>query len=244
MRTYEPPRPSSTHQLGEIVMFGYIERTLKKRLTKGLSRALGRVRMELRLRHRHRSNLARARSLAAERPIKLNLGSGPNRKAGWINVDLFSDSADAQLDLREPWPFSEGSASHVYSEHVFEHFEIHDDAPHFLAESFRVLEAGGIFDVGVPDTEWPLRAYGDPSNEYWSLAKRLWHPSWCQTQLEHLNYHFRQDGEHQYAWDQVTLKGALERAGFVQVAVREFEADLDAVSRRIGTLYMRGHKPR
>jgi predicted SAM-dependent methyltransferase len=173
--------------------------------------------------------------------LKLHLGCGPNRKAGWLNIDLFHEQADLPLDLREPWPFPDKSVVHIYSEHVFEHFEHDHEVPHFISESMRVLRAGGIFDVGVPDTEWPLRAYGNADDSYWSLAKSQ-HPKSCETHLDHLNYHFRQGNEHKYAWDEETLKRTLIARGFVDVKRREFDPILDCDKRKAGTLYMTGIK--
>jgi predicted SAM-dependent methyltransferase len=126
---------------------------------------------------------------------------------------------------------------------VFEHFEFHCEVPHLLSESLRVLQAGGIFDVGVPDSEWPLRAYGQAAEDYWRFVTTKWHPKWCETQLDHINYHFRQDGEHKFAWDEETLERSLKTAGFACVVRRQFDPTLDAESRRIGTLYMRASKP-
>jgi len=171
------------------------------------------------------------------------LGCGSNPKPDWINIDLFAPSSDAQLDLREDWPFTANAASRVYSEHVFEHFEYPVEVRHFLAETLRVLKPGGTIDIGVPDTEWPLTAYGDSSNEYWKVAKAVWHPSYCETHLDHINYHFRQGQEHKYAWDAVTLTNELQKAGFVSIERRVFDPSLDLESRRLGTLYMRARKP-
>jgi Methyltransferase domain len=116
-------------------------------------------------------------------------------------IDLFDRSADLRLDLREPWPFPDNSVSHIYSEHVFEHFDFLDEVPHFLSESLRVLCEGVVFDVGVPDSDWPLRAWGNPNDGYWCLARSL-HPQYCETNLDFVNYHFRRDklhGGHKYA---------------------------------------------
>ena len=120
---------------------------------------------------------------------------GRTRNLVGSNIDLFDAHADLRLDLREKWPFGDATVSSVYSEHVFEHFELHREVAHFLSEAHRVLKPDGIFDVGVPDTEWPLRAYGNPDDPYWTFAKMV-HPAWCETQLDHLNYHFRQGVEH------------------------------------------------
>src|ERR1700756_1402270 len=151
-----------------------------------------------RLHHRELRKVAR---FLQSPPAKLHLGCGPNRKDGWVNIDLFDSGADLRLDLREPWPFPDNSISYIYSEHVFEHFEFHLEVPRFLEQAFRVLEPGGSFDVVVPDTEEMLKAYGNPEAAYWASSATNWHPGWCQTQLDHVNYHFRQDGEHKYAWD-------------------------------------------
>jgi predicted SAM-dependent methyltransferase len=59
------------------------------------------------------------------------------------------------------WPFLDDSVVQIYSEHAVEHFEFSQEVSHFLAVSLRVLQNGGSFDVGVPDTEWPLRGHGN-----------------------------------------------------------------------------------
>jgi predicted SAM-dependent methyltransferase len=209
--------------------------------TRGIRTALLRVREEWVICRRHRSNLKRVPSFTSTLPIRLHLGSGPNYKVGWVNVDLFHPDADLQLDLRDTWPFPSESASYIYSEHVFEHFDYYEEVPHFLSESMRILRRGGIFDVGVPDTEWPLRGYKHPEDAYWKIAQK-WHPSECATQLDHINYHFRQHGEHKYAWDCENLKVSLESHGFVMVERREFDPALDCAARNPGTLYLRARK--
>ncbi|SRR6266550_374279 len=215
---------------------------VKRHTTYNLRRAIHDIGTEGLLCFRHWSALRKAPRFLRKRPLKLNLGCGPNRKPGWLNIDLFDSAADLQLDLRKRWPFAEGSAAYIYSEHVFEHFEFLQEVPHILSESLRVLQNGGVFDVGVPDTEWPLHAYGTPDHECWQLAPK-WHPETCETQLDHINYHFRQGEQHKYAWDEETLTRSLKRSGFVCIVRRPFDATLDCESRRIGTLYMRAIKP-
>ena len=215
---------------------------LKSQSTYALRQAARQVAAEWKLARRHLSGMKKTPGFLSILPVKLNLGCGPNIKPGWINIDLFHESANLQLDLREPWPFPDGGVSHIYSEHVFEHFEFHSEVPHFLSESLRLLQPGGIFDVGVPDTEWPLRCYGDRGKDYWTFAYGGIHPKWCETQLDHINYHFRQGTEHKYAWDEETLARTLKKAGFASVARREFDSSLDTPSRKTGTLYMRAVK--
>ncbi|MBV9578202.1 MAG: methyltransferase domain-containing protein, partial [Chloroflexi bacterium] len=192
----------------------YIHDVLDAHTTHGVHYALTLLTRELANARRHRASARQAARFLQGALLELNLGCGPNPKAGWINVDLFDDHADLHLDLRERWPFPDRSVSHIYSEHVFEHFDFHVEVPYFLAESWRVLCAGGIFDVGVPDTQWTLHAYGHPESDYWDFARSGVHADWCETQLDHINYHFRQDGEHKYAWDTETLVRTLHKAGF------------------------------
>jgi predicted SAM-dependent methyltransferase len=216
-----------------------VKQYIKGHASKGLFQAASKVRQELVIFRRHRAGVAKARQFREASGAKLNLGCGPNLKAGWINVDLFDSHADLQLDLREGWPFADGRISHIYSEHVFEHFEFQDEVPHFLAESFRVLKSGGVFEVGVPGVENMLKGYGDPNNPVWHGQKNV-HPSWCETQLDHINYTFRQGTEHKYAWDFETLSNVLRKAGFVNIIERDFDPACDT---RTGTLFIKASKP-
>jgi predicted SAM-dependent methyltransferase len=219
-----------------------IKRFIKSHTTYAFRFAVRQLGQELEMGLRHSSAVRKTKKLLNAHPVKLNLGCGPNSRAGWLNIDLFDSRADLRLDLRRHWPFPDSSVSYVYSEHVFEHFEIYGEVPRFLAEALRVLQSGGVFDVGVPDTEWPLRGYGNPNHDYWAFAPTV-HPESCETQLDHINYHFRQGEQHKYAWDEETLAMTLERSGFVSVARRGFDPELDSESRKIGTLYMRAMKP-
>jgi predicted SAM-dependent methyltransferase len=214
---------------------------VKSRTTYALRHAIRDLGTECRLYFHHRSAVRKAPQFLGVQSLKLNLGCGPNRRPGWVNIDLFHPGTDLQLDLRRRWPFPDGSVAYVYSEHAFEHFEFYQEVPHFLSESLRVLQNGGVFDVGVPDTEWPLQAYGNPDHDYWPTTLR-WHPAGCETQLDHINYHFRQGEQHKYAWDEETLRRSLQNAGFTCITRRPFDAALDSESRKTGTLYMRAIK--
>jgi predicted SAM-dependent methyltransferase len=214
---------------------------VKSHTTYTLRRAIRDLAQESSLYYHHWSATRKVHRYLRALPLKLNLGCGPNTKLGWLNIDLFDSAADLQLDLRRRWPFPDNSVVHIYSEHSFEHFEFSQEVPHFLAESLRVLQNGGIFDVGVPDTEWPLRGYGNRDHDYWPFAPK-WHPGDCETQLDHINFHFRQGEQHKYAWDEETLARSLRRSGFVSICRRSFDPVLDTESRKIGTLYMRAIK--
>jgi len=208
------------------------------RLPTGLRRAVDDVRRELRMARYHRKGRRDATKYANAKSLKLHAGCGLNPKPGWVNIDL-AQKEDLSLDLRERIPLPDGSAQMIYSEHFFEHLDYPGDAMHFLKECVRLLEPGGTFSIGVPDTRWPLLGYGNVESGYFEAADlRRWHPAWCRTKMEHINYHFRQDGEHRFAWDLETLEQALREAGFVEIRQRSYRPDLDTEARALGTLYV------
>lgn len=191
----------------------------------------------------HVIGAAKAARLSKQVDLKLHLGCGSKLKEGWINIDMRS-SADIRLDLSRKLPFKSDSAAMVYSEHFLEHIDYPDGAMKLLGECFRVLKPGGVFSVGVPDTEWPLLEYAKVRDDgYFKAAKEEWHPEWCETELEHINWHFRQGGEHKFAYDFKTLEKALARSGFVAIRRRDFDPKLDSEERRLGTLYVDATKP-
>jgi len=57
-----------------------------------------------------------------------------------------------------------------------------------------------------------------------------------------INYHFRQDGEHKYAYDFETLAHVLGEIGFESVQQRLFNQEVDDASRKM-VLYVDAYKP-
>jgi predicted SAM-dependent methyltransferase len=191
--------------------------------------------------------------------LRLNLGSGYHPKSGWVNVDLFAPTADLRLDLRRPFPFPDGSATYIYSEHVFEHFDYPNvyestgwdfqgtdrpsEALTFLSECRRVLAPGGALDLVVPDAEGMIGEYVRRADTPAPL-EGWWGPRWCDTPMHCVNYLFRQGREHKYAYDEETLRRILETAGFDDVVRRLFDPAMDAPNHEIGSLCMMSRKRR
>ena len=173
--------------------------------------------------------------------LKLNLGCGSNIKKGWLNIDMFPP-AELVLDLREKLPFANNSCRMIYSEHFLEHLDYPGTAENFLLEAFRVLQQGGVFSLGVPDTEWPLREYRQQIDGGYYDTCKMWRHQWCATHLDHINQHFREHGQHKFAYDYETLATRLATAGFRDIRKRAFDPDLDTEKRRIGTLYVEAVK--
>lgn len=184
--------------------------------------------------------------------LKLNLGCGPKLKPGYLNLD-FHKKADLRLDLRRPLPLPDGSCAEIFSEHFLEHLEYPEETDAHLLDCARLLASKGILKISVPDTQWPLREYGDPDGDYLATcAREDWHPEDCTTYLEHLNFHFRQrwtgTGKtdfqcHRFAYDFETLAKRLTRNGFTDIRRRAFEPGLDGEHRSPGSLLVAATKP-
>lgn len=79
--------------------------------------------------------------------MMLNLGSGTDKKKGWVNVDI-EGNPDMKHDLDSyPWPFPDNSATMIRMHHVLEHL---DSPIRAIEECCRVLHPEGILDIEVP----------------------------------------------------------------------------------------------
>lgn len=198
---------------------------------------------EARLSLIHLRSCRKARRLPTTTHLKLQLGCGPRIKPGWINIDLFDEGSDLRLDVREPWPFGDGSVSIIYSEHVFEHFEYPLEVGKVLSEAWRVLEPGGKFTLGIPDFEFATQSYVTRDPEFHRREREHGLPDGITTPMDILNYTFRQGREHKYAYDFETLTKVLNEARFVSIVERRFDPALDSADREWGTLYAEAAKP-
>ena len=198
---------------------------------------------ELRVMRRHQRGVRLARSYKLPPHPRLHLGSGRRPKPDWINVDLFALDSDLPLDLREDLPFPDNSIEFVYSEHFFEHLDYPTDARHLLREALRVLRPGGRVSLVIPDFGELLHAYVRKDHAFFG-AVRLHLRDGEPTLMHHVNYWFRQDGLHRYAYDEETLGKVMSEMGFTDVHARPFDAELDSETRhRLHSLYMEGTKP-
>jgi predicted SAM-dependent methyltransferase len=85
--------------------------------------------------------------------MKLNLGCGQNKKAGFVNVDKFPQGKpDLLLDLEVfPWPFQDSEVDEVLLNHTLEH--LGKDVQTFfgiMKELYRVCQNGARIEINVP----------------------------------------------------------------------------------------------
>jgi predicted SAM-dependent methyltransferase len=213
-------------------------------MNRGLRTAVRTLVGEYRNQRNHANGVRAASRYSGKAGLKLQFGCGTNTKAGWVNIDLSSKSADLTLDAREEFPFGDDSCAMICSEHFFEHLEYPGEVLLFLKDSHRVLAPGGTFSVGVPDAGACLVAYAKGDAEAFRVDRELYHPDWCDTWMHQVNYQFRQGKEHKYAYDFETLEKMLSTAGLVKIERRSWDPELDSQSWKYsGTLYVTGKKP-
>lgn len=115
-------------------------------------------------------------------PLRLNLGSGPGKREGFLSVDAIAfPQVDVITDLTGPWPWKDNSVSEVFSSHCIEHFTAKQRV-HFVNELYRVLAPGVRDAAGKPVSgfatiiapHWAsCRAYGDPTHQ-WPPVSEFW----------------------------------------------------------------------
>lgn len=89
----------------------------------------------------------------------LNFGCGGIFHPDWTNLDASPVSPDVVAhDLRQRFPFADGTFDAAYGSHVLEHLEP-DAAEEVLRDCFRILRPGGIVRIAVPDLESIARLY-------------------------------------------------------------------------------------
>lgn len=88
--------------------------------------------------------------------LKLDLGCGQNKLAGYHGVDKFAcEGVDTVHDLLSyPWPFEDSSVGEVHSSHFFEHVPAFE-RPKFMDELWRVMAHKGR---AVLITPWYMSA--------------------------------------------------------------------------------------
>ena len=144
--------------------------------------------------------------------LKLNLGSGPHKLDGWLNVDIAAaDQPDVVADLTQPLPFETASADYIHSEDFVAALTL-AQMHVFLRECARVLKPAGVMRLLTPDLEKFARVYLE--NPQWLVEK--WNhfvgvPLQTGSACEVFNLGMQLAGKFQY--DRATLMRIAQECG-------------------------------
>lgn len=128
------------------------------------------------------------------KPLKLDLGSGPNKKEGFTGVDTlsFDGKVDVVFNLAkriaikpapddnpladreyeyQRWPWEDNSVDEVHASHFVEHLDA-GQRMHFANELYRVMKKGAKATIVTPHYA-SERAYGDLTHA-WPPVVGFW----------------------------------------------------------------------
>jgi len=141
--------------------------------------------------------------------MKLNLGSGPIKKEGYLNIDAVED-VDVKLDLRKSLPFDVNSVDEIFASHVIEHFS-KEEWKVVKKDWYRVLKFGGKLFIECPDFPKMCKDFLDEPNHERKWNYRIM-PIYGAQKDE---YDFHRNG-----FDIEKLSKELEEEGFKVIASR------------------------
>jgi SAM-dependent methyltransferase len=136
--------------------------------------------------------------------VKVNLGCGENRLAGWDNHDI-----DVDITRRLPW--ADGSTDFIFIEHCVEHVG-YRQAIGFFEEALRVLRPGGVLRVVVPSIEQILAA---DDQAYWEFTKKWGGEATRRGAARAILF----SHGHEMAWTESLMRSLLTYAGFDPVTL-------------------------
>lgn len=132
--------------------------------------------------------------------LNLDLGSGPNKKEGFIGVDKYKmKGVDVVCDLgKEKWPWKDNSVDEVNCTHFIEHltnFNGKWERTHFFNELHRVMKKGAKASLVFP--HWASeRYYGDPTHcePFSEMGFYYLDKEWRDTQAPHTDKKWNKNG--------------------------------------------------
>jgi len=107
-----------------------------------------------------------------ETPMKLNIGCADALIAGFVNIDIAPHPGVQEADLRQPWPWADGSIDYVRAWDIIEHLP---DKIFTMNEIWRVLRPEGTVEIAVPTTDGS-GAFQDPTHvSFWNRRSFLYY---------------------------------------------------------------------
>ena len=101
--------------------------------------------------------------------MRLDIGSGPTKREGYVTIDLHCPEADIQVPAHQ-LPFDDASVDEISTSHMIEHLLPRDFAA-ALVEWRRVLKLGGKLIIRCPNFErWMLDWCAGDDEYRWGTA--------------------------------------------------------------------------
>ena len=148
-----------------------------------------------------------------KKSIKLHLGCGSNILNGYINIDLYNQSADIKLDITDLPYFEDNSVEEIFLNAVFEHLYTFEQN-RALKEWYRILKPGGLLRIdSLPDFDEIIKAYINKTKGHIKETFDLYEV----TRYTHGDYlpENRIGQMHKDLFTKEKIKNLLENAGFV-----------------------------
>lgn len=176
--------------------------------------------------------------LRLSHPLKLDLGSGGRKRAGFVDLDLCAE-ADIQWDIRWGIPFPDESVAEIRSDHFLEHLEL-PIVVDVLHECYRVLVPKGVLDFTVPHFDPYIEAY--TRHDFNFLKQRIHDIPNNQEYLyatcfDRIAWLLHRSGEHKSLFDRESILHKVRLGGFSDVTTREYDEAKDD-NRRFSSIYV------
>ena len=190
----------------------------------------------------------------------VNLGCGPKRLDGFINIDFFclTQTADYESDLRYPLRIDDETVAGIFTEHTLEHLSYAENAS-LLDECCRILKPGGVMRISVPDLSVFAKRYCQDDRAWFSGWERMMfvesedpvrRKRRLISAMEAISFVTQEYG-HRSCWDFEILRALLAAAGFTEIRQVSFRqgrddrllVDLDALDRKMVSMYVEAVKP-
>lgn len=152
-----------------------------------------------------RRHVQARRLLRSQNGLRLHLGCGMRRRAGFVNIDLNPSPATDYVGSVTRLPCKPGSAQRIEAYHLIEHLP-HPEVPAILAGWRRVLADGGVLVLECPNFDEAAREYLSGNTE------RIYNIFGLQR--------FRGDA-HLFGYNPERLSSLLRDAGFSSVVEAE-----------------------
>lgn len=174
--------------------------------------------------------------------VKLNIGSFTDQfYFGWANIDAIDLSQFAesqgylfqQMDVTKGLNSADNTCDIIFSSHLLEHLS-REEGKSFLKECYRILKPGGIIRVSTPDAQKLTTEY---------LNDNIWKYKYINTGVENADdsaeaYFDLLLAGHKTVYDEIALRGILDKAGFTKI---EKTSPFDSRSDVIRTQTLNNH---